>query len=101
MTPQAIQHWFAWGLKDDLLKNSIIPPKWHVRNGETGKVIGSIDVKGMEQEYGAPDLVVHRAVLHDILHRHASKVGVEVRVSERCSGMASQRASCKRWTEMS
>ena len=83
MTPQAIKHWFAWGLKDDLLKNSIIPPLWHVRNGKTGEVIGSVDVEHMETEYCAPYLVVHRAVLHEILHRHAVKAGVEVRVNSR------------------
>ncbi|KAJ5085520.1 hypothetical protein N7532_010291 [Penicillium argentinense] len=32
----------------------------------------------MERQYGAPYIVVHRAVLHNILHRHAVHSGEEI-----------------------
>lgn len=83
MTPQVIKYWFAWGMKDDLLKESIIPPKWNVWSGRTGEAIGSIDVEKFEDEYDAPYLVVHRAILHNILHKHALLKNVEVRVDSK------------------
>ncbi|KAL7961420.1 hypothetical protein V8C34DRAFT_311918 [Trichoderma compactum] len=65
MTPQAIRYLFNWGLKDDLLAESIIPENLHE----------------MEAQYGAPYIVVHRAVLHAILHRHAIQAGARLLLS--------------------
>lgn len=78
MTPQAIRYLFKWGLKDDLLSESIVPEKLHVRDGHTGGLLGTVRIKDMEAQYGAPYIVVHRAVLHAILHRHAIQAGAKL-----------------------
>ncbi|EHK15690.1 uncharacterized protein TRIVIDRAFT_126766, partial [Trichoderma virens Gv29-8] len=81
MTPQAIRYLFKWGLKDDLLAESIIPENLHVWDGPGGNMLGSVRIKDMEAQYGAPYIVVHRAVLHTILHRHAIRAGAQLLLS--------------------
>ncbi|KAL7800471.1 hypothetical protein V8C43DRAFT_208105 [Trichoderma afarasin] len=81
MTPQAIRYLFEWGLKDDLLAESIIPENLHVWDGQAGNLLGSVPIKEMEAQYGAPYIVVHRAVLHAILHRHAVQAGARLLLS--------------------
>lgn len=81
MTPQAIRYLFKWGLKDDLLAESIIPENLHVWDGQAGNLLGSVRIKEMEAQYGAPYIVVHRAVLHAILHRHAVQAGARLLLS--------------------
>ncbi|KAL7792914.1 hypothetical protein V8C37DRAFT_379490 [Trichoderma ceciliae] len=78
MTPQAIRYLFKWGLKDDLLAESIIPENLHIWDGQGGNLLGTVRVKHMETQYGAPYVVVHRAVLHAMLHRHALRAGAEM-----------------------
>lgn len=78
MTPQAIRYLFKWGLKDDLLSESIIPEDLYVRDGHSGDLLGTVRIKDMEAQYGAPYIVVHRAVLHAILHRHAIRAGAQL-----------------------
>ncbi|KAL6908520.1 FAD/NAD(P)-binding domain-containing protein [Trichoderma evansii] len=78
LTPQALRPWFQWGLKEDLLAESIIPENLHVWDGNSGNLLGNVRIKEMESQYGAPYIVVHRAVLHNILHRHAIKAGGEL-----------------------
>lgn len=80
MTPQAVKHFFQWGLKDDIMKECIVPEKIFIRDYEAGETIGAIDMTVMERLYGAPYIVVHRAVLHAILHRHAVCAGAEIRL---------------------
>ncbi|KAL9484663.1 hypothetical protein ACSS6W_003452 [Trichoderma asperelloides] len=75
MTPQALRYLFQWGLKEDLLAESIIPENLHVWDGSSGNLLGHVRIREMETQYGAPYIVVHRAVLHNILHRHAIKAG--------------------------
>ncbi|KAL7950791.1 hypothetical protein V8C42DRAFT_350532 [Trichoderma barbatum] len=81
MTPQAIRYLFKWGLKDDLLAESIIPDGLHVWDGKGGNLLGTVRIKDMEAQYRAPYIVVHRAVLHAILHRHAIRAGAQVLLS--------------------
>lgn len=81
MTPQAIRYLFTWGLKDDLLAQSIIPENLLIRDGESGHLLGTVRIGDMETQYGAPYIVVHRAVLHAILHRHAIQSGMELLLS--------------------
>ncbi|ETN36850.1 uncharacterized protein HMPREF1541_07837 [Cyphellophora europaea CBS 101466] len=79
LTPQAVKYLFSFGVRDRLLARSIVPGAMHIRAGKTGEVLGSVDVPGMEREYGAPYIVVHRAVLHAILCERCAEVGVRVR----------------------
>lgn len=78
MTPQALRYLIRWGLKEHLLAESIIPKHLHVWDGSSGNLLGHVRIKQMETRYGAPYIVVHRAVLHNILHRHAIKAGGEL-----------------------
>lgn len=83
MAPQAIRTLFEWGMEDDLVASSAIPSFMKVRNGRSGDVIGQISIRHLWRDYEAPYLVVHRGVLHSILHKHAVKAGVEVRTDSR------------------
>ncbi|KAM0514739.1 hypothetical protein ACHAPE_006413 [Trichoderma viride] len=78
MTPQALRYLFQWGLEEHLLAESIIPKNLHVWDGSSGNLLGHVRIREMENQYGAPYIVVHRAVLHNILHRHAIKAGGEL-----------------------
>lgn len=83
MTPQAVKYFFQWGLKDDIMKECIIPEKIYIRDYQHGATIGAIDMTSMERLYGAPYIVVHRAVLHAVLHRHAVRAGAEIMLDSR------------------
>lgn len=83
MTPQAIRYLFQWGLKDDLLAQSIVPEKFYVKHYEDGELLGTIPTGNMATDYGAPYILVHRAILHTILHKHAVNAGAEVRLSSK------------------
>ncbi|OAA67680.1 Monooxygenase, FAD-binding protein [Cordyceps fumosorosea ARSEF 2679] len=84
MTPLAMRYLFRWGMRDDVLDASIVPAEMLVRDGASGDVLAAIPTGTMEERYGgAPYIVVHRAVLHDLLHRHAIRAGAELRVDSR------------------
>ncbi|KIW93315.1 uncharacterized protein Z519_05920 [Cladophialophora bantiana CBS 173.52] len=83
LTPNAIKFFFQWGLEGDILAKAALPGTFFIHRWKDGRVLGSVDVRGLEREYGAPYVVVHRGVLHEILHRHAVRAGAEVRVDSR------------------
>ncbi|PMB68810.1 3-hydroxybenzoate 6-hydroxylase 1 [Beauveria bassiana] len=83
LTPPATRHLFAWGMRDDLLAASIAPAEMLVRDGRSGAALAAIPTGGMEERYGAPYLVVHRAVLHNLLRRHAIAAGAELRLGSK------------------
>lgn len=62
------------------MKECIVPEKILIRGYRAGETIGAIDMTVMERLYGAPYIVVHRAVLHAILHRHVVGAGAEIRL---------------------
>jgi salicylate hydroxylase len=77
MTPQAVKYFFKWGLKDDIMAQCIVPEKINIKDKD-GSMIGAMQMDKLEELYGAPYIVVHRASLHDILHRHAVRAGAEL-----------------------
>lgn len=83
LTPQAVKYLFKWGLKDDLMKDSIIPDHMYIRHYEDGNLLGTVPVHQMAARYGAPYIVIHRAALHSILHAHALKGGAEIKLDSR------------------
>ncbi|KAJ6783396.1 hypothetical protein PWT90_05856 [Aphanocladium album] len=83
MTPLAMRYLFEWGMRDDIMATSIIPEKMNVRDAATGEVLAAIPTGDMEGRYGAPYIVVHRAVLHDLLHKHAIRAGAELRLDSK------------------
>lgn len=80
MTPQAIKYFFSWGLKEDLLAECITPEKILFKDFKDSALIGALDMTAFEEEYSAPYIVIHRASLHNILHRHAVQAGAEIRL---------------------
>ncbi|KAH8660536.1 salicylate hydroxylase [Xylariales sp. PMI_506] len=83
MAPQAIKHMFTWGMEADILAASAVPTSMKVRESATGEIIAKIGIGDLAREYGAPYLMIHRAVLHGILHAHALRCGVDVVVGSR------------------
>ena len=83
LTPDAIKFFFQWGLRDDILAKAASPGGFFIHRWDDGRVIREVRIRDLEGEYGAPYVVVHRGVLHDILHRHTIRAGAEVRVNAR------------------
>lgn len=70
-------------MREKLLAKAIVPRSMQIHDGVNGEVLGVVDVRGMEQEYGAPYVVVHRVVLHELLCERAMELGVRVRTGAR------------------
>jgi salicylate hydroxylase len=83
MTPNATKCFWKWGLGPDILSNSALPESFNVLRGSDGKVLGRVPFADFEERYGAPYIVIHRADIHRVLHEHAVKAGVEVRLGSR------------------
>lgn len=83
MTPQAIKYLFQWGMEEDIMAASLIPDKMLVKDYKTGEVLDAVPIGDMKERYGAPYIVVHRAVLHDLLHKHAVAAGAELRLDSK------------------
>lgn len=83
MTPQAIRYLFQWGLKDDITSQSIVPEEMLIKDSVDGTLLGKVPTGEMAEEYGAPYIVIHRANLHDILHKHAIKAGAELQLNSK------------------
>ncbi|KAJ5581233.1 hypothetical protein N7450_007534 [Penicillium hetheringtonii] len=78
MTPQAVKYFDQWGLKEDIRAHSSMLQQTFVRDHRNDDPIGVLDVADMENQYGAPYIVLHRATLHDILHKHAIRSGAKI-----------------------
>ncbi|TQW05031.1 salicylate hydroxylase [Cordyceps javanica] len=83
MTPLAMRYLFRWGMRDDIMAASIVPEEMSVRDFRSGEVLAAIPTGAMEARYGEPYIVVHRAVLHDLLHKHAVRAGAELRLDSK------------------
>ncbi|CAI7678906.1 unnamed protein product [Penicillium pancosmium] len=78
MTPQAVKYFYQWGLKEDILAQCVRVQKTFIRDHKSGSTIGVLNVADLEKQYGAPYIVLHRATLHDILHKHAIRSGAKL-----------------------
>lgn len=83
LTPQAVRYLFQWGMEDDIAASSIVPEKMMVKDFAAGEVLAEIPTGEMRERYGAPYIVVHRAVLHSMLHKHAVEAGATLRLNTR------------------
>ncbi|PHH77638.1 hypothetical protein CDD82_3411 [Ophiocordyceps australis] len=95
MTPQAVKYLFQWGLKEDILSDAISPQSIYVRDGRSGDLLGTVNVANMEAHYGAPYIVVHRAALHAILHRHAVKAGAKIKLASKVTKYDFENGACE------
>lgn len=57
-----------------------MPESFNILRGSDGNVLGHVPFDGFDELYGAPYIVIHRADIHQVLHKHAMKAGVEVRL---------------------
>jgi salicylate hydroxylase len=84
MSPNAVRLFFEWGLGPDLLAKAALPHSLYIHNWKDGRVLGQTKITpDFEKRYGAPYIVVHRAEMHEILHRHAVQAGVTVHVASK------------------
>jgi len=83
LTPVATRQFQRWGLGPNLLAAAAVPDSWSLRRGSDGTVLNRVPMKELGIEYGGPYIVIHRADLHRILHEHATRRGVEVRLNSR------------------
>lgn len=84
MSPNAVALWFNWGLEHDILEKSSLPATLQFRGWKDGGLISRNELHpDLEQRFGAPYLVIHRAELHNVLYQHTRKLGVTIRVNSR------------------
>jgi salicylate hydroxylase len=82
--PNAVRIWFDWGLGPELLEKALNPQELFIHHWKDGCTLGHCQIAGAwDKKFDAPYIVIHRADLHSILHRHALKHGVEVIVNSR------------------
>jgi salicylate hydroxylase len=84
MSPNAVKLFFEWGVGPDLLEKAALPQSLYIHNWKDGRVLGETKITpDFEKRYGAPYIVVHRAEMHEILHRHAVRAGAAVHVASK------------------
>lgn len=83
LTPNTTRWLWEWGCGPDILATSALPGSFNVVDGKNDAVLGRVAFKDFEEKYGGPYVVIHRADIHRILHEHALRAGVEVRLNSR------------------
>ncbi|PVI05742.1 salicylate hydroxylase [Periconia macrospinosa] len=83
LTAVATRQFLRWGLGPELLAVASIPTSWNLRRGSDGSILNRVPFKELEPTYGGPYVVIHRADLHRILHRHAVKKGARIELNSR------------------
>lgn len=83
LTPNATKYFWRWGLGPDILAKAALPESFNILEGISGKTLGRISFHDFEERYGAPYVVIHRADIHQILHQHAVKAGVDLRLNSK------------------
>jgi salicylate hydroxylase len=71
----------AWGLLNRLNGLAVEPESLVCRDATDGRELGQLDLKHMNQRYGAPYLTVHRADLHGVLLQALEAGNVNTRLS--------------------
>ena len=71
-----------WGLGPYLTDIAVEPENIAIRRWESGDLIGWTQlIPDFRRSFGAPYYVIHRAHLHDALHKLAMKLGVKVELA--------------------
>jgi salicylate hydroxylase len=84
MAPNAVKLFFEWGLGPDMLAKAALPQSLYIHNWKDGRILGETKITpDFEKRYGAPYIVLHRAEMHEIIHRHAIRAGVSVHLASR------------------
>jgi salicylate hydroxylase len=78
----------GWGLGPALLAVAVRPQRLHVRDGITGREVGTLELgAAFAQRYGAPYVTIHRADLQALLLDGAQRAGAEVRLAARVNSV--------------
>jgi 6-hydroxynicotinate 3-monooxygenase len=87
LTANAMQALKGFGLVEPLRSKGFVPAAFHSREWDTANVTNVLVMgKSLEERYGAPDLMIHRARLHsalaaltpcDCIHFSKKLIGVE------------------------
>src|SRR5690606_6442444 len=68
LTANSVKALAGLGLQERLLKNGFCPQLGLNRQWDTGEVTNTLEMgPGLAARYGAPDIALHRSVLHDAL----------------------------------
>lgn len=78
LAPNATRILRAWGVLDAVRGISVAPANLVFRDAVTGKDLIRRSTASLEEQYGAPYLVAHRADLHTILVERARELGVRL-----------------------
>ncbi|OAP59252.1 hypothetical protein AYL99_06550 [Fonsecaea erecta] len=82
--PNSTRILHSWGLRPALERRSVKPAALLWRRWEDGSVIGKTKLNPeIEQRFGSPYYVTHRAHLHEVLHDRTVELGVPVYLSKR------------------
>lgn len=69
-------------MKDELTRKAVKPEGLIWRRWENGKAIGLTRLNPQfEDWFGAPYYLIHRAHLHEVLHKRAVELGVNIKLN--------------------
>ncbi|TID18295.1 FAD/NAD(P)-binding domain-containing protein [Venturia nashicola] len=83
VAPNATKCFWKWGLGADISAKSALPEAFNIISGSDGEPLGRVPFAPFSKQYGAPYITIHRADIHEILHRHALGAGAEIRLGSR------------------
>ncbi|KAE9984213.1 hypothetical protein BLS_002806 [Venturia inaequalis] len=83
LAPNATKCFWKWGMGADISANSALPEAFNILRGSDGELLGTVPFAPFQEQYGAPYISIHRAEIHQILHRHALRAGAELRLGSR------------------
>lgn len=84
----------SWGLESALQRRSVKPRSTLWRRWEDGKVIGKARFNPeLEERFGSPYYVTHRAHLHEVLHERTQELGVRVVLSQKAAEYDSEKGT--------
>lgn len=78
LTPNAMRGLDFIGVCEEAAAVGVEPGLQRFQHWQDGRTLVSIDRSTQRQKYGAPYITVHRADIHDVLHRAAAAAGVEL-----------------------
>ena len=77
MSPNASKHLFRWGL-EKYLSQALEDPEAYMHRWQDGSVVGHLSTGELHHRFGAPNLMIRRADLHQALYAMAVDSGVQV-----------------------
>src|SRR5690606_6643662 len=87
LTSNSVKALAGLGLQERLLQNGFCPQSGLNRQWDTGEVTNTLEMgAGLAARYGAPDIALHRSVLHDAL-ASVLDINTTIRLNKRLKGL--------------